>query len=175
MTDYSALQTGLAFLPHALAAMIAAPVASQLVSRLGVKRTLVIGIVAAMVGLLLLIGISVEGSFVRDILPGTVIVGLGIVIGIVTVTIAATSGVRERDQGLASGLLNTSQQIGSAIGLAILVAVATVRTEAVSASTGNFAVATTGGFQAALGVGAGFAALGILVAVLVIRKSAFSD
>jgi EmrB/QacA subfamily drug resistance transporter len=168
---YSALQTGLAFLPHALAAMIAAPITSQLMSRLGVKQTLVIGMVAAMVGLLLLTGISVQSSFVRDLLPGTVIVGLGIVTGIVSVTIAATAGVSDRDQGLASGLLNTSQQIGSAIGLAILVAVATARTEAISASTENAAIAITSGFQAALGVGAGFAALGILVAVLMIRKS----
>jgi EmrB/QacA subfamily drug resistance transporter len=168
---YSALQTGLAFLPHALAAMIAAPITSQLMSRLSVKLTLIIGMVAAMVGLLLLTGISVQSSFVRDLLPGTVIVGLGIVTGIVSVTIAATSGVSDRDQGLASGLLNTSQQIGAAIGLAILVAVATARTEAIAASTENAAIATTRGFQAALGVGAGFAALGILVAVLMIRKS----
>ena len=170
---YTALQTGLAFLPHALAAMLAAPIASQLVSRLGVKQTLVIGMVAAMVGLLLLTGISVQSSFVRDILPGTVVVGLGIVTGLVSVTIAATSGVSDRDQGLASGLLNTSQQIGSAIGLAILVAVATARTQAIAATTGGSSpIATTGGFQAALGVGAGFAALGILVAVLMIRKTA---
>jgi len=169
---YSALQTGLAFLPHALAAMIAAPLASQLVSRLGVKLTLVLGMVAVMVGLLLLTGISVQASFVRDLLPGTVIVGLGIVTGLVTVTIAATSGVSDRNQGLASGLLNTSDQIGSAIGLAILVAVATARTQAIAPSTGYSPIATTGGFQAALGVGAGFAALGILVAVLMIRKSA---
>ena len=168
---YSALHTGLAFLPHALAAMIAAPLASQLISRLGVKLTLVIGMVAAMVGLLLLTGISVGGSYVRQLLPGTVVVGLGIVTGIVTVTIAATSGVGDREQGLASGLLNTSQQIGSAIGLAILVAVATARTGAIAASTGHGAIATTGGFQTALGVGAGFAALGILVAVLMIRQS----
>ena len=168
---YSAFHTGLAFLPHALAAMIAAPLAAQLVSRLGVKLTLVIGMVAAMVGLLLLTGISVGGSYVRQLLPGTVIVGLGIVTGIVTVTIAATSGVSDREQGLASGLLNTSQQIGSAIGLAILVAVATARTGAISASTGHGAIATTRGFQSALGVGAGFAALGILVAVLMIRQS----
>ena len=172
---YSALQTGLAFLPLALAAMIAAPITARLVSRLGVKYTLILGMMAAMVGLLVLTGISVQGRFMRDILPGTVIVGLGSVTGLVTVTIAATSGVRERDQGLASGLLNTSQQIGSAIGLAILVAVATVRTEAIIANTGNSAIATTSGFQAALGVGAGFAALGILVAVLMIRKSAISN
>lgn len=166
---YSAIQTGLAFLPHAIAAMIAAPLASQLVNRIGLKLTLVLGMMSAMVGLLFLTAISVESSFIRDLLPGTVIVGFGIVTGIVTVTIAATSGVSDQDQGLASGLLNTSDQIGSAIGLAILVAVATARTQAIVATTGKSPMAITSGFQAALLVGAGFAALGILVTVLMIK------
>ncbi len=171
---YSALQTGMAFLPHALAAMAAAPLASQLLTRIGVKSTMVSGMVASMVGLLLLTHIPVQGNFVRDLLPGTVLVGFGIVTGLVSVTIAATAGVADSEQGLASGLLNTAQQIGSAVGLAILVAVATARTQAIVASTGNsraaLQTATTGGFQAALAVGAGFAAIGIIVALLVIRE-----
>ena len=108
---YSALQTGMAFLPHALAAMAAAPLASQLLSRIGVKSTMVSGIVASMVGLLLLTHIPVQGNFVRDLLPGTVIVGFGIVTALVSVTVAATAGVADSEQGLASGLLNTAQQI----------------------------------------------------------------
>ncbi len=171
---YSALQTGLAFLPHALAATLAAPVASRLVTRMGVKSTLVFGMITLMVGLLLLTQIPLHGNFVRDLLPGTVIVGFGIVTGIVTATIAATTGVDDREQGLASGLLNTAQQIGSALGLAILVAVATARTNAIIGLTGNSSTvspaATLGGFQAALTAGAGFAAIGILVAVFVIRE-----
>ncbi len=171
---YSALQTGMAFLPHALAAMAAAPLASQLLTRIGVKSTMVSGMVASMVGLLVLTHIPVQGNFVRDLLLGTVLVGFGIVTGLVSVTIAATAGVADSEQGLASGLLNTAQQIGSAVGLAILVAVATARTQAIVASTGNspaaLQTATTGGFQAALAVGAGFAAIGIIVALLVIRE-----
>ncbi len=96
------------------------------------------------------------------------------VTALVSVTVAATAGVADSEQGLASGLLNTAQQIGSAVGLAILVAVATARTQAIVASTGNspaaLQTATTGGFQAALAVGAGFAALGVIVALLVIRE-----
>jgi EmrB/QacA subfamily drug resistance transporter len=171
--SYSAIQTGLAFLPHAIAAMIAAPVASQLVNRFGIKSTLVSGLVLSMVGLLFLTHIPVQGNFVRDLLPGTVIVGFGIVTSLVTVTIAATGGVGDSEQGLASGLLNTSQQIGAAVGLAILVAIATARTSAIAASTGNSSItatATIGGFQAALAVAAGFAAIAILVAVLMIRE-----
>ncbi len=171
---YSALQTGLAFLPHALAAMLAAPLASQLITRVGVKSTLVGAMVASMVGLLLLSQIPVYGSFVRDLLPGTVVVGFGILTGIVAVTIAATSGVSNDEQGLASGLLNTSQQIGAALGLAILVAVSTARMKAIAASIGNsqtaIQTATTAGFQAALAVGAGFAAIGILVALLMVQS-----
>ncbi len=171
---YSALLTGLAFLPHALAAMIAAPLASRLVTRLGVKSTLVIGMALSMVGLLLLTQISVQDNYFRNLLPGTVLVGLGIVTGIVSVTIAATSGVGDSEQGLASGLLNTSQEIGAALGLAILVAISTARTAVIVANTGSSAIAlqtaTTGGFQAALAVGAGFAAVGIVVAVYMIRE-----
>ena len=171
---YSAWRTGLAFLPHALAAIIAAPLASRLVTRLGVKSTLVIGMALSMVGLLLLTQISVQDNYFRNLLPGTVFVGLGIVTGIVSVTIAATSGVGDSEQGLASGLLNTSQKIGAALGLAILVAISTARTSAIMTSTGSSAVAlriaTTGGFQTALAVGAGFAAVGIVVAVYMIRE-----
>jgi len=171
---YSALQTGLAFLPHALAAIIAGPLASRLVTRFSIKSTLVIGMVAAMVGLLLLTQISVEDKFMRILLPGTVIVGFGIVTGIVTVTMAATAGVADSEQGLASGLLNTSQQIGAALGLAILVAVSTARTNTLIAHTANALTsqkaAIVEGFQAALAVGASFAAFGILIAVLVIRE-----
>ncbi|BAZ11810.1 hypothetical protein NIES4071_36360 [Calothrix sp. NIES-4071] len=127
-----------------------------------------------MVGLLILTQISVRANFVGDLLPGTVLVGLGIVTGVVTVTIAATAGISDSDQGLASGLLNTSQQVGSAVGLAILVAVSTARTNAIIASTGNSPIvkqaATTQGFQAALGIGAGFAAISVLIAALMIRE-----
>ncbi len=171
---YSALQTGLAFLPHALAATLAAPVASRLVTSIGVKSTIIVSMITLMVGLLLLTQIPLQGNFVRDLLPGTVIVGFGIVTGIVTATIAATTGVDDHEQGLASGLLNTAQEIGSALGLAILVAVASARTHAIIALTGNSSTvspaATLGGFQAALSAGAGFAAIGILVAVFVIRE-----
>lgn len=137
--SYSALQTGLAFLPHAIAAMIAAPVASQLATRFGTKTTLTGSMTLAAVGLLHLSRIPVQGNFVRDLLPGTVIIGFGIVMTLVSVTIAATAGISDSEQGMASGLLNTSQQIGAALGLAILVAVSTARTEAVLVSLGGAA------------------------------------
>ena len=170
---YSALQTGLAFLPHAIAAMIAAPIASYLATRFGTKTTLIGSMTLAAVGLLHLSRIPVQGNFVRDLLPGTVIIGFGIVMTLVAVTIAATAGISDSEQGMASGLLNTSQQIGAALGLAILVAVATARTEAVlaGASANIQAEALTAGFGAALLVGVGFAIAGVLVALFVVQEA----
>lgn len=173
--NYSALQTGLAFLPHAIAAMIAAPVASQLANRFGTKTTLTGSMTLVAVGLLHLSHIPVQGNFVRDLLPGTVIIGFGIVMTLVSVTIAATAGISDSEQGMASGLLNTSQQIGAALGLAILVAVSTARTEAVLASLGDAAdaqqSALTAGFGAALTGSAGFVIAGVLVALWVIQEA----
>lgn len=174
---YSALQTGLAFLPHALAAIVAAPIGSRLATKVGIKKTLVVGMVLAMLGLLLLTQIPVQGNFVRDLLPGTVIVGLAIVISLVATTIAATTGVSDSEQGLASGLFNTAQQVGGAIGLAILVAVSTERTNTLISRIGNspsaMRTALTGGFQSALFVAVGFATIGLIVAVLVIHESEY--
>ena len=173
--NYSALQTGLAFLPHAIAAMIAAPIASHLATRFGTKTTLTGSMTLAAVGLLHLSRIPVQGDFVRDLLPGTVIIGFGIVMALVSVTIAATAGISDSEQGMASGLLNTSQQIGAALGLAILVAVSTARTEAGLAQLDGAAdaqrIALTAGFGAALLVGVGFAIVALLVALFVVRET----
>jgi len=173
--NYSALQTGLAFLPHAIAAMIAAPVASQLATQFGTKTTLTGSMTLAAVGLLHLSRIPMQGSFVRDLLPGTVIIGFGIVMTLVAVTIAATAGISDSEQGMASGLLNTSQQIGAALGLAILVAVSTARTEVVLASLGGAAdaqrSALTAGFRAALVGSVGFAIAGLVVALWVVQEA----
>lgn len=153
--------------------MVAAPIASQLATRFGTKTTLTGSMTLATVGLLHLSRIPVQGNFVRDLLPGTVIIGFGIVMTLVSVTIAATAGISDSEQGMASGLLNTSQQIGAALGLAILMAVATARTEAGLAGTSaNVQTeALTAGFGAALLVSVGFAIAGVLVALLVMQET----
>ena len=170
---YSALQTGLAFLPHAIALMVAAPIASRSATRFGIKTTLIGSITLVAVGLLHLRRIPVQGNFVQDLLPGTVIIGFGFVITLVAVTNAATAGIRDREQGMASGLLNTSQQIGAALGLAILGAVSTARTEARLARLDGIAdagqIALTAGFGAAAIGSVGFTLVGLLVALFVVR------
>jgi EmrB/QacA subfamily drug resistance transporter len=173
--EYSALQSGFAFLPNSIAGILAAPLASKLVTRLRVKYTMVVGLVISMVGTLLLTGISAKGNFVSDLLPGTVVFGCGFVFVLVTLTVAGTAGIKSEEQGLASGLLNTSQQIGSALGLAVLVAVSTAWTNKLSnssaiASESLVAANTAQGFKVALYTASGFMMLAILIAVVLIRE-----
>jgi EmrB/QacA subfamily drug resistance transporter len=173
--NYSALQTGLAFLPQAIAAMVAAPIASHLATRFGTKMTLTGSLTLTAVGLLHLSRMPVQGNFVRDLLPGSVIIGFGMVMTLVAVTIAATSGIQDREQGLASGLLNTSQRIGAALGLALLSTVSTSRAAARLSQLDGVAdagrIASTAGFGAAAIGSVGFAIVGLLVALFVVRET----
>jgi EmrB/QacA subfamily drug resistance transporter len=116
---YSALRAGLTFLTTAGTAVLAAGVAQALVTKVGVKPILATGLVLMTVGMLWYTQISVDGSFVSDLLVGYVAVGIGIAFAFVPVTIAALAGVAEHEAGLGSGLINTSQQIGGAIGVAV--------------------------------------------------------
>jgi EmrB/QacA subfamily drug resistance transporter len=173
--NYSALQTGLAFLPHGIAAIVAAAIATPTVDRFGTKNTLIGSMSLGVFGLLHLSWIPVRGEFVRDLLPGTALTGFSIVMVIVAVTIAATTGIEDREQGMVSGLLATAQEIGAALGLAIVIAVATDRTQMVMAQAGETAhtksIALTAGFRAALSVSMGLAISGVLVAILVLQKT----
>jgi EmrB/QacA subfamily drug resistance transporter len=173
--NYSALQTGLAFLPQAIAAMVAAPISSHLATRFGTKMTLTGSMTLTAVGLLHLSRMPVQGIFVRDFLPGSVIIGFGMVMTLVAVTIAATSGIQDREQGLASGLLNTSQRIGAALGLALLSTVSTSRAAARLSQLEGVAdagrIASTAGFGSAAIGSVGFAIVGLLVAVFVVRET----
>jgi EmrB/QacA subfamily drug resistance transporter len=155
---YSALKAGLTFLTTAGTAVISAGVAQALVTRVGVKPILAIGLALMTVGMLWYTQISVGGSYVDDLLVGYLAVGVGIAFSFVPVTIAALAGVAEHEAGLGSGLINTSQQIGGAIGVAVASTIATshfttLRTEGTAppeALTSGFAWAFW--FLAALGV-----------------------
>ncbi len=172
---YSALKAGFAYLPLALAIIVSAGVASQLSTRVGFKPVLIAGMLFVAVGLVWFAQVSVDGNYLADILGPSLVAAVGLGLSFVPVTIAAVAGVREADSGLASGLINTSQQIGGALGLAILAAVATARTDDTLAAAGGdrsqMASALTDGFQSAFLVGAGFAVIGAILAALLIRRS----
>ena len=172
---YDALKTGLSYLPLALVIIVSAGAASVLVTRLGFKPVLVAGLVLITIGLLWFTQLPVDGVYLSDIIAPMVVAAAGLGFAFVPVTIAAVSGISEDDSGLASGLINTSQQIGGALGLAVLATIANTRTQNLAeAAQGNPAAlpeALTDGFNLAFLAGAGFAVLGILAAIFMIRSS----
>ena len=123
------MKTGVAYLAVAGTAIVWSAVAAQLVTRVGVKPVLVVGMAALTVGLLYFTQVSVDGSYVSDLLPGFLIIGVGIGFSFVPISIAALAGVQPAEAGLASGLINTSQQIGGALGIAALSTIATSQAE----------------------------------------------
>jgi EmrB/QacA subfamily drug resistance transporter len=168
---YSALTTGLAFLPMAAIILIFSNVVSRLVTRIGVKPFLVGGIIGLTIGLLLLTGIKADGNYVGTLLPGILVVSIGMGPTFATMVIAATAGVSDNEQGLASGLFTTTQQVGSGLVLAIAVAVSSAHTAAVSQQGERVSkVAITAGLQYALYTCAGIALLAGLAAFFVIRE-----
>jgi EmrB/QacA subfamily drug resistance transporter len=167
---YSAIHAGLSYLPLAVTIIVAAGVGGQLVTRFGFKPILASGMAFVAAGLLYWSQVSVGGGFLTDILGPSLLAAIGLGFGFVTSTIAAVAGVEEREQGLASGLINTSQQIGGALGLAVLSTIATTRTNDVMA-TGQSTLpnALTEGFQSAFLGGAVIAALGVVATLVLIR------
>jgi EmrB/QacA subfamily drug resistance transporter len=170
--DYSALKAGLAYLPLALTIIISAGVASQLVTKLGFKPTLIIGMLFITAGLLWFSRVSAPGGgYVSDVLFPSLLAAIGLGMSFVPVTIGAVTGTKPDEAGLASGLINTSQQVGGALGLAILSSIANSRTETVfSGGERNPLVALNEGFQTAFLVGAGFALTGAILAALLISS-----
>jgi EmrB/QacA subfamily drug resistance transporter len=125
---YTPLQAGLAFLPVTAGIAIGAGIAQQLIARIGIRNVAVVGIGLATVGLVILAGIPVHGTYAADLLPGLLPMSIGMGLTFVPITLMATGGVAENDAGLASGLFNTAQQVGGSLGLAILSTLAASRT-----------------------------------------------
>ena len=168
---YDALKTGFAYLPLALNIIVSAGVASQLVTRIGFKPTLTAGLLLIGAGLVWFAQVSPDGGYVSDVLFPSILLAWGLGLAFVSVTVAAVTGTRPDEAGLASGLINTAQQVGGALGLAILAAIANGRTSDVFASgVRNPAVALTEGFQDAFLVGAGFMVLAALLAGVMISS-----
>jgi EmrB/QacA subfamily drug resistance transporter len=147
---YSPIQTGAAYLPLTFGVGVAAGIASQLLARVGTRPVIVAGALIASGGVYLLSRIPVDGSYLSDLLPGLLVVSLGIGAVFVGAATAANAGVPPDKAGLAAALLNASQQVGGALGLAIFSALATSRTTDLLASHASQAEALTSGFQRAL-------------------------
>jgi predicted MFS family arabinose efflux permease len=167
---FSPLKTGLCFLPVTLFIGVTSGIVSKQVSRVGYKPFLVAGPLVLALGLHLLSNIRVHGNYWHDVFPGLSTCAVGMGLSFISMTLAATSGVPKHFSGLASGVLNTSQQVGGAIGLAILSAVyaSTFKTETGLGSA--FKVAQVKGYQSGLHVGMVLAIFAAIVAALVVRN-----
>jgi MFS family permease len=167
---YSPLVTGLAFLPLTVTVMVAAGMGSTLASRRGARVTMVSGMALLAIGMVLLARISSDGGYLGVLLPGFFFTALGLGFTFVSATIAGTSGVADGEQGLASGLINTAQQVGTALGLAILVTVAAAHTGALSGGGAPSARDLIEGYQLIFLFGAGLATLGACIALFEARR-----
>ncbi|MDQ4082084.1 MAG: MFS transporter, partial [Actinomycetota bacterium] len=166
---FSALETGIGYLAVALTVIAAAGLSQALVTKLGVKPVLTVGMALLGAGLVYFTQVSVGGSYVEDLLPGFLLIGVGMGFSFVPISIAALAGVGGREAGLASGLINTSQQIGGALGLAVLTTVATTRTESLLASGTEPAPALTEGFAIAFWVAGAFAVVSLVATLAMLR------
>jgi len=162
---YGPLTAGLAFLPFTAGIMISAGLASQFAPRIGVRPIAAAGMILTAAGLLLLTQLPVHGSYVANVLPAILLSSLGMGAVFMPLTLIATTGLDDDDQGLASGLFNTSQQVGGALGLAVLSTLATSKTASAGGSPTHALVV---GFHWAFGAGAivMIAALGVMLALL---------
>jgi predicted MFS family arabinose efflux permease len=166
---YTPIEAGLAFMPMTAMIIIGSTLAGKLVNRVGAGPMLVVGMALGAVGMALFSGVSPNGSYGSDILVPSLLVAMGIGLSFVPVTIAGVAGARRDEAGLASGLVNTSRQVGGSLGLAILATVASSRTSSVAAHESAHA-ALTSGFQRAFLIGAAFSLAGAVAAALLVPR-----
>ena len=167
---YNPLEIGLAFLPATLImATLSVRYAEPLIMRFGARRSLISGMVLVAASLALFAQAGVGGSYVSDVLPVMILLGFGIGVCFPALMSLAMSGATPQDAGLASGLVNTSAQIGGAIGLAVLATLSTTRTENLLADGEAQAAAQTGGYHLAFWIGAALVVAAIAVAATVLQ------
>jgi EmrB/QacA subfamily drug resistance transporter len=171
--NYTPMQIGLAFLPaNLLMALFSLGVSAKLVMRFGIRAPLAVGLGLAAVGLALFAWAPVNGSFVRHVLPGMLLLGLGAGMALNPLLLAAMSEVSPTESGLASGVVNTAFMMGGALGLAVLASAAAARTGAMTAAGAQLPLALTGGYNLAFLIGAVFAAVAGLLGGLLLRTAA---
>jgi predicted MFS family arabinose efflux permease len=165
---YSALETGVAYLPLSLAIIGASALASRLVDRLTPKPVLAAGLIVSTAGFLLLARVSGHSDYWSHLLPAMIVLGAGLGLSFVPITISATNGVAAADSGLASGLLNTTQQVGGSLGIAILSSVSASRTTSALHAGSSLPAALTHGFKGAFIAAAILCVIGLVVALVLI-------
>ncbi len=166
---YSALKTGIAYLSISVTIVLASGASQTLVTKMGVRPVLIAGMALTAIGIGLFAQISVGGSYVTTLLPGFIVAGVGLGFAFVPVTIAALQGVHPGEAGVASGLINTTQQIGGALGIAVLSTVAFTHQATLVARGIATPEATASGFRWAFWVGAGMAVAGLVAALLFVQ------
>ncbi len=166
----SPLRSGLSSAPGGAAVLVGSFVSTRLVGRLGPRILIAVGAALSAIGFVVLAQDSVNGHYASQMLPGLLLATFGLGIAFVPMTVAATSGVRPQEAGLAAGLLNTSRQIGGAIGLAALATIAASRTAGALADHQKLPNALTLGYDRALYVNAGIGVAAVLVALALPRR-----
>jgi EmrB/QacA subfamily drug resistance transporter len=167
---YDALETGFAFLPvSGLIGALSLGASARLTMRYGARRVLIPAMTLMAIGLALFTQAPVDGSYLSNVLPVMVVLGVGAGLFFPALTTLAMSGVELSESGLASGLINTSLQVGGALGLAVLAGLATTRTEHLRAAGDSAKDALIGGYHLAFAVAAGLVVLGIVIAKTVLR------
>ncbi len=169
---YDAVEVGLAFLPVAVGiAAVAVRLAPRMILRHGADRTMIAGLILVAVGLLVFRGAPVDARYLPDLLPAMLPLGIGAGLVFPALTTLAMSGATAEDSGLASGLVNTTRQVGGALGLSVLATIASSRTATLSGRGVASATALTGGYHLAFTIAAGFVLVAIAVGLVLLRAS----
>jgi EmrB/QacA subfamily drug resistance transporter len=167
---YDPLQVGLAFLPATLVmGTLSLGFSERLITRFGPRRMLIFGVTLVGLGLLLFARTPVDGVYVRDVMPSMLLIAFGVGTAFPSLMTVAMSGATPSDAGMASGLVNTSMQVGGAVGLAVLATLSTERTETLLSEGAGHAAALNSGYHIAYLVGAGLVAIALAIAIFVIR------
>ena len=170
---FGAVQIGLAFLPVSLGiGVMSLGVSPRLIMRVGARAVLIGGLVLVAGGLLALTGAPVDGDYLADVMPALTMFGIGAGLAFPALMGLAMSGATAADSGLASGLVNTTQQVGAALGLAVLATLATSRSDELRAAGDSTAAALTGGYELAFAIGAALVGVAIVIATFVLRSPA---
>jgi EmrB/QacA subfamily drug resistance transporter len=173
---YDALEVGLAFLPVAVGiATLSLGFAARLIMRFGARATLVPGLALILLGLVMFSRAPANASYARDLLPVMILLGIGAGLGFPALMTLAMSGATPEDSGLASGLVNTTQQVGGALGLAVLATLSSNHTSSLRAAGGSVSASLTGGYHLAFSIGAGLVVVALVLALTLLRPATLGE